>query len=447
VSDEGTLTSFDLKLKATALIVGGIRGSDGRLYSVDPPKLYTVSTEIDGIDPNHPDIGGTFGMHLGGRAVGHSFLGHQYYEDKIAEGLIKTVRSLVTFNVSEIAGYYKQAEKNWQTPGNCVTVTPTASSTMLAPGQQEPVTVTITGPPKKGTAPGRFTASTSAGTVSPASGTYTPGQPLALTFTAPQSGTAAVSVDTTSRQGKGHGSLSFTVQPKHYEVRLISDMPLTWSPTPQPPPVTEPHGTGSADYAVDGAAELTGDPTAAAGASGTGTLTWTHFAYDDENVQNLCQDGKYMNTTYTGTTSAPGTLKVTSLVIASLAGGGADPGVTLHFAVSQEPSETIHIVYSKGTTACADFSIDNTYHDWAELYLPEGTYGASETTGFAVDPTAGPHAYTVTGWTRASGPAGQNGTLVATKDLTYPISDGKGGNGTPGGTGSGHLTFQIVAIP
>jgi hypothetical protein len=212
VADDGTLKSFDLKMKATALVEGGIRGADGKLYSVEAPKLYTVSTEIDDIDPNHPDAIKSFGMDLGGRALIHSFLGHRYYEDNVAKDLIGLTEKLVSFNVLVVSRYYKEAEQNWQTPGNCVTVAPIAANTTLAPGQQEPVTVTITGPPKKGTAPGKFTARASAGTVSPASGSYSPGQPVNLTFTAPPSGDAAVIVETTSRQGKGSGGITFHIK-------------------------------------------------------------------------------------------------------------------------------------------------------------------------------------------------------------------------------------------
>lgn len=38
VNDDGTITSFDLKMKATSLIEGGIHGDDGKIYSVEPPK-------------------------------------------------------------------------------------------------------------------------------------------------------------------------------------------------------------------------------------------------------------------------------------------------------------------------------------------------------------------------------------------------------------------------
>jgi hypothetical protein len=233
-----------------------------------------------------------------------------------------------------------------------------------------------------------------------------------------------------------------------YEVRMTSDMPLSWSPTPQPPVVAEPHGTGSADYAVVATVPLSGDPTTSDGANGSGRLTWAKFAYSDQNVQELCQDGKYMNTGFEAAGSSPGTLTVTNLQVASPSGAAPDPGVTLDIKVD-DPSEQIKISYAQGNTACKSFTATNTYHDWAQLYLAEGSYIGSGVSGFASQPSSASNVqnYELTGWQRASGPAGGGGTLVALKDLSYQIADHKGGNGTPGGTGTAHVQFEIVSVP
>jgi hypothetical protein len=323
VADNGTLTSFDVKMKATTLVEGGIRGADGKLYSVEAPKLYTVSSEIDDIDPNHPEAVKQFDMDLGGRAQMHSFLGFRYYEDNIAKGLVDVVEKLMSFNVLEIARYYKEAEANWQTPGNCVTVTPTATDTTLKPGQQEPVTVTITGPPQKGkgTAPGRFTATASAGTISPSSGTYTPGRPLSLTFTAPQSGTAGVTIQTISRQGKGSGSLTFNVKNPSYKLEFTSSGQLQYSGTPEQVAAAPTQGTETRNeqWQVSTTIPLTGDP--ATGLSGSAPIDYQQAAYHLEwDGWFSGQAGFYSCYGFDKTdlvSTAPGVAKVYKLTVAS----------------------------------------------------------------------------------------------------------------------------------
>jgi hypothetical protein len=110
-----------------------------------------------------------------------------------------------------------------------------------------------------------------------------------------------------------------------------------------------------------------------------------------------------------------------------------------------QPTEHIRVTFAQ-VGACPAATIDQTRHDWAALYLPQATYAASGVSGFAADPSS-PSRYNVTGWRRASGPAGGNGTLVAVKSFSYPIKDYEGGNGNPGGTGTGHVALQIVSIP
>jgi hypothetical protein len=279
VAEDGTLKSFDLKMKATALVEGGIRGTDGKLYSVDAPKLYTVSTEIDDIDPNHPEQVKTFGMDLGGRPQIHSFLGHRYYEDSVAKDLVHLTENLVSFNVLEVSKYYKEAEQNWQTPGNCVKLAPTAAATTLAPAQQEPVTVTISGPSKQGTAPGKFTASASAGSVTPTSGSYTPGQPLALSFAAPQSGDATVTVETTSRQGKGSGSITFHIKNPTYKLVFTSSGQLAYSGAPEQVAAAPTDGSEvrNEQWQTTSTIPLTGSPTT--GLSGSAPIGYQQAAY------------------------------------------------------------------------------------------------------------------------------------------------------------------------
>jgi hypothetical protein len=371
VADDGTLKSFDLTMKATVLIEGGIHGADGKLYSADPPKLYTVSTEIDDIDPNHPEAVKTFDMKLGGRAQIHSFLGHRYYEDKTAQDLIDLIQKLVSFNVLEVSGYYKQAEQNWQTPGNCVTVKPTASHSTLAAGQHESVTVTISGPSKKGTAPGRFTARASAGSVTPARGSYTPGQPLALTFTAPQSGDATVTVHTTSRQGRGAGQLTFHVKSQRYKLIFTNSGQLAYSGQPEPVAAAPSDGTEvrNEHWQVSTTIPLTGSPTS--GLSGRAPIGYQQSAYHlDWEGWFSGQAGPHTcyGSDVTDVTSAsPGVAAVYKLTIPSATTANLEfnPGDT-------QPTETTHNVQSYpgtgGAGACP--GADNTLHGgeqwWSE---------------------------------------------------------------------------------
>jgi hypothetical protein len=363
VNDDGTLQSFDLKMAATALVEAGITGTDGKLYSADPPKLYTIGTEIDGIDPKNPDAVKTFDMNLGGRAQIHSFLGHQYYEDDVAKDLVALTEKLVTFNVLEVSKYYKEAEQNWQTAGRCVTVTPTAADTTLKPGQHEPVTVTIKGPPQKGkgTAPGKFTATASSGTISPASGSYSPDQPLALTFTAPQSGNPTVTVDTTSRQGKGHGTLTFKVQNGSYKLIFSSSGQLAYSGAPEHVAAAPSDGTEvrNEQWQLTSTIPLTGDP--ATGLSGTAPITYQQASYHlDWEGWFSGQAGPqscYGSDVTDLTSTAAGAATVYKLTIAS------PTSVTLLFnSGATQPTETMHNVqtYPGNGTGGACPGADNT---------------------------------------------------------------------------------------
>jgi hypothetical protein len=281
VSDGGVVHSFDVSMKMRALIEGGVRGDDGRLYSQEPPHLYTISTDIPGVDPNDPEATKAFDEEFGGRMVAHSLLGHVYYDDDVAKKLNEITEKLVSWHLVEVAGYYRQAQTYWQTPGNCVKVSPSASTTTLTPGQQVPVTATINGPPQahKGLAPGTFTATASSGQITPASGSYTPGTPLQFTFTAPSSGKPSVTITTTSRQGKGTGTITFTVGQPHYELVYSHSSQLAYSGTPEqvaaaPKPGTE---VRNEHWQLTSTIPLTGDP--ATGLSGTAPIDYQQAGF------------------------------------------------------------------------------------------------------------------------------------------------------------------------
>jgi hypothetical protein len=172
VDDSGRLRSFDAKLHLTVLVSVGVRGSDGRLYSQEPPRLYVIDIEHDGIDPDHPLVG-HFEEHLGGRMTAHSFLGHIVWQDEIAPKLQKLAETLYAFHLDDVARLYKRAEQDWQTPGGCVSVALATPSTTVAPHAVVPVTATITGLRQAGghLAGGRYTATASDGTITPGSST------------------------------------------------------------------------------------------------------------------------------------------------------------------------------------------------------------------------------------------------------------------------------------
>jgi hypothetical protein len=435
VADDGTLRSFDLKMKATVLIEGGIRGADGKLYSAEAPKLYTVSSEIDDIDPNHPDAIKTFDMNLGGRAQIHSFLGHRYYEDKIAKDLLSVTEKLMSFNILEVSRYYKEAETNWQTPGNCVTVTPTAQDSTLAPGQHEPISVTINGPSKKGTAAGKFTAKASAGTVSPTSGSYTPGQPLALSFTAPQTGDATVTVETTSRQGKGAGNLTFHVKNPSYKLVFTSHGQLTYSGVPEPVAAAPSNGTEvrNEQWQVSSTIPLTGDPTT--GLSGAAPVGYQQSAYHlDWEGWFSGQAGPqscYGSDVTDLTSTAPGVAAVYKLTIAS-------PGsaALLFNSGDSHPTENMQNVQTypgtSGAGACPG----------ANNSLPGGTQWWSEDEyfysrqGMSTSVNGHPAAKIDSGWQPGTG------NVVATRTITgsFPWL---GAPGTPS-VSTWTDTYQIV---
>lgn len=332
-------------------------------------KLYTISTEIDGIDPRHPDNVKTFDMNLGGRALIHSFLGHQYFEDNVAKSLIDMTKKLVSFNVLEVADYYKQAEQNWQTPGNCVTVTPAAATTTLAPGQQEPITATIAGPPKKGTAPGRFTATASAGTVSPTSGSYTPGQPVALSFTAPQSGTATVTIDTTSRQGKGSGNLTINIKNPTYKLVFTSAGQLAYSGQPEKVAAAPSDGTEvrNEQWQVSSTIPLTGSPTT--GLTGSAPVAFQQAAYhlDFEGWFSGQAGPKscYGSDVTDLTSTTPGVAAVYNLTIPS------PTSTTLLFNPGDtQPTDTMHNVQTYQQCDGADNTLSGGDEWWGEyMYL------------------------------------------------------------------------------
>jgi hypothetical protein len=434
VADNGTLTSFDLKMKATVLIEAGLRGSDGKLYSSEAPKLYTVSTEIDDIDPNHPEAVKTFGMDLGGRAQLHSVLGHVYYEDNTAKDLIDLVNKLVSFNVLETARYYKQAEQNWQTPGNCVAVTPTAPTTTLAPAQQEPVTVTISGPAKKGTAPGRFAARASAGSVTPTSGSYAAGQPLGLTFTAPQSGDATVTVETTSRQGKGAGSITFHIKNPTYKLVFTSSGQLGYSGAPEPVAAAPSSGTEvrNEQWQTTSTIPLTGSP--ATGLSGTAPISYQQAAYHlDWEGWFSGQAGPhscYGSDVTDLTSTAPGVAAVYKLTIPS------PTSASLEFSPGDpESTETTHNVQSYpgtgGAGACP--GADNT--DTGGLWRADDFYFYS-TQSMTTSVNGKPAVKIDSGWQPGSG------DVVATRTVTGSFPWG-GAPGTPSAS-TWTDTYKIV---
>lgn len=298
VADTGKLRSFDAKLHFTGLVSVGVRGSDGRLYSQEPPRLYVVDIEHDGIDPDHPSAG-YFQEHLGGRMTAHTFLGHLIWQDDVAPKLQKLAETLYAVHLDEVARIYKQAEQGWQTPGGCVHVALSTPSTTVAPSAAVPVTATITGLMQAGghLAGGRYTATASDGTSTPASGSYS-AQPLSLTYTAPASepagGNPEVTVTTQSKQGKGVGMLSVRVA-SSYALRYTHSSQLDYDGQPERVAAAPTSGTEDRheQWALQSTVPLTGDPTT--GLSGTGPLTFTTARY------HLDWEG-----TFTGQGSCPG---------------------------------------------------------------------------------------------------------------------------------------------
>ncbi|MGH3743375.1 MAG: hypothetical protein ACRDTP_00760, partial [Mycobacteriales bacterium] len=331
VNADGSFNDFDLHMKLTALVKGGTVGKDGKLYSTKAPAYYVYEVEADhntfasvaGAKDTPVHILRTISPHHS--SLGYSLFGRLHFWDPIAKALWNLEYRYGGMVLVKAADDYKQAEAYWQTPGNCVTVTPSAATTKLKPGQQAAVTATVAGPPKKGKglAPGKFTATASAGTITPTSGSYTPGHPLSFTYTAPSSGggTSMVTIGTTSRQGKGRGTISFQIQADHYALVYTHTSSGHPTFTYQHYGVFDADGafTEQEDLALSASAPLTVDA-AGTTASGSGPLTWQRSTWstDDNDVSNSGQDaGIRCGIDYHDqlVTAHPGTMTVKSLTL------------------------------------------------------------------------------------------------------------------------------------
>lgn len=432
--DTGRLRTFDLRMHLTVLLEMGVRGSDGKLYSQEAPRLYVVDAQRNGIDPDHPGDG-DFDLSLGGRAVAHTLLGHIIWQDDEAPKTVDLAKNMFSLYAYRLADLYKEAQQNWQTPGNCVHVSLSATQNTLSPNTSVPVTATVTGPnqPGKGLADGTYTATASAGSVAPPSGNFS-GSPTHLTFTAPASGDATVTFATQSKQGKGTASLSFHVS-STYALRYTHSSQLDYSGDPEKIAAAPTQGTEDRHekWALSTTIPLTGDPVS--GLSGTASSGFTsanfHLEWDgwfggQAGPQSCHGSVKY---DLTGTNS--GSAQVQKLTFSS------PTSVSLRFDVGQPsgssgtlpPAETERYVNVDTFDQCPGATNNTTssrwYSEFSYYYIHAGMI-----------PKADGVAEIDSGWQPGQG------DVVATRTVTgaFPWT---GAPGTPS-TSTWTDTYEIV---
>lgn len=435
VDDTGKLQDFDVKLHVTMLVEGGERGTDGKLYSQDPPRLYVLDLNVDGLNPDNPYLDQLGDWHLGGAMTYHMILGHMSWDDDFAPKVLELAQELFTMNVDTIAHAYKDAEANWQTPGRCVKVALSTPSTSVQGNASVPVTATISGlwQASKGLSNGKYTASASAGTLNQTSGAYS-SEPVQLTYTAPAQGGPTITVTTQSRQGKGLDTLQLHVASK-YELVYTHSSHLDYDGTPEM--VAEAPQSGTEDrheaYSLTSTIPLTGSP--ATGLTGIGPLSFTNAKYHLDFDGSWASNGGATctgswTTDVTGTT--PGEADVVGLTFTSAA------DVKLSFSPGQRPggssplpnapSENYHQVQTYN--ACPGATSDTTTYTWNSYFatfyaragMLLGLYGSAD-----ID----------SGWQAGSG------NVVATRTVNgnFPLSSAM----TPS-TSNWTDTYQIVRV-
>jgi hypothetical protein len=431
VDDSGRLRSFDARMHLVMVVSGGIRGADGRLYSDEPTRLYVVDATKTDIDPDHP-WNGYFDEQFGGRMTAQSLLGHVIWQDDYAPHFKSFAETLFALHIDQVANLYKDAERRWQ-DGDCVKVTLSTPSSTVSAGAAVPVTATVTGLKQAANhlANGKYTATASSGTINPAAGTYT-SAPVPLTFTAPASGDAVVTISTQSRQGKGVGTLDLHVGAT-YALRYTHSSQLDYDGAPEPVAAAPRPGTEDRheQWGLNSTIPLSGDP--ASGLSGTGPLSFTsaryHLEWDGSfSGQATCTgswtedltgtnagNAQVMNLTFT----SPSNVKLTFDT-------GKQPGESGPLPAA--PSENYHDVET--FDVCPGSTHDSTAYLWngkfAYFYVHAGMgapYGAAE-----ID----------SGWQAGTG------NVVATRTVTGSFPWG-GAPGTPT-TSTWTDTYQIVTV-
>jgi hypothetical protein len=429
VDDSGRLRSFDMRMHLVVVAYGGIRGSDGRLYSDEPPHLYIVDASANDIDPDRPLQGG-WNDDLSGRMDYHVFLGHTIWQDDVAPEVLKLADVFTQLDTGLAANTFKEAEQRWQ-GGDCVNVSLSTPSTTVSAGATFPVTATVTGLKQaaKHLADGKYTATASTGTINPPSGKYT-SAPVQLTFAAPASGDPVVTVTAQSRQGKGVGTLDLHVGAT-YALRYTHSSQLDYDGPPEPVAAAPRPGTEDRheQWALSTTIPLTGDP--ATGLSGTGPLGFTtaqyHLEWDGTFSGQASCNGTWTQD-LTGTNA--GNAQVSKLTFTSPANvrltfdTGKDPGETGPLPIA--PSENYHDVQTYDV--CPGSTYDSTAYLWRDkfsnFYVRAGmgaAYGAAE-----ID----------SGWQPGTG------NVLATRTVTGSFPWG-GAPGTPT-TSTWTDTYQIL---
>ena len=207
VGDDGKLHSYDVRMHGTEYIASG-KLEHGVLVTTEEPQLWVLDASLEGLPPNAPEL-------IGKTALGK--LGHFKLERAVApsSGTVKTAQQFGELGIAALAigvmtagEDLKKAEAGWNGDRPCVKVEPQEEITVRA-GQSASGALTVSGPPKKGTAPGTFTTSVELGSVVPAQGAFAPGKPVEVTYTAPATllhdEYQQVHLHTVSRQGRAEG--------------------------------------------------------------------------------------------------------------------------------------------------------------------------------------------------------------------------------------------------
>ncbi|HET6571445.1 MAG TPA: hypothetical protein VFG58_08165 [Solirubrobacterales bacterium] len=360
VDGNGRVEDFDVRLHGTFYVAGGIAsGKPGHetLTTTDPPQLYVADVDLLGIDPHD------FGKVKEGRkptldSIGklkvRRILGPANADVKNASRFGRVVAGALGMEAALGSVEYLEAEEGWNGGKPCVNVTPSASATALKPGQSVPVSVTIAGPAKKGTAPGRFTAAVDRGNVSPGQGSYEGGKQIHLTYTAPSTAPEAnpiLSIHTVSAQGKASGRIEFHVSEPTYKLLYThttggSDA-YEYDNSYPPYLVDEGSWQEHRDVQVSASVPLTPGPGGTL--SGSGSVHWTRSSWssDDDNTGTNNAGGTCENEDREQLTGAgAGALRVNSLSL------GASPSADVVLSDLRETWRQNDVPKSGGSEEC-----------------------------------------------------------------------------------------------